>query len=324
MGFIERSKSIRMAAALVAAGSLGLATVASADELAPEAVIVGEEIAVVEAAACPDCPAGNTGMISLAVGIDFYDKYFFRGYTQQADGLQTQPWAEVAIQLVDNGDKPFGDVSLFIGTWNSLNSRHHGFGDDPATTGPRNWYESDFYAGVGTSLGWGVSASVSYIAYMYPNNEGRAGEGDTIGEIDLAFEYDDSEYLGDFALSPYALFAFEIHNGTGTDSAGNSSEAGYFEFGVEPGYTVLGDTDYPISLSVPMSLGVSMYDMYYGDNDLGWAQLGGVVSVPLSFIPSSYGSWSVAAGVYGIWQSAAIRTGTAWQPNFGAGLSFDY
>ncbi|MFP6663439.1 MAG: hypothetical protein VCC00_04485 [Deltaproteobacteria bacterium] len=308
----ERSKSARLTAAFVAAGSLALVGVAQADVAAGDAVIVGEEVVVVEAVECADCAAGNNGMVSISAGVDFSDKYFFRGYTQQIAGLQVQPWAEIGIQLVDNGAGHFGDVSLFFGTWNSINTK----GDEVlGGQSPHNWYESDFYAGISTSLGHGLSASVSYIAYTYPSTGGD------IGEIDIALSYDDSDLLGAFALSPYATFAFEIHR---DQTAFEGNNAGYFEFGIEPGCTVLENSDYPVSISTPVALGVSMYEGYFGDNDLGWGTVGAVASVPLAFVPAGYGDWSVAAGVYGIWQSAAIRTGSAWQPNFGMGISMDY
>jgi hypothetical protein len=308
----ELSKSARLTAALVAAGSLALVGVAQADVAAPEAVIVGEEIVVVEAVVCADCPAGNNGMISISAGVDLYDKYFFRGYTQQTKGLQVQPWAELGIQLVDNGDGAFGDVSLFIGTWNSVTSSGLGFGDAEDTRSPANFYESDFYVGVSTSLGAGVSASASYIVYAYPSSGGD------IGEVDIALSYDDSEHLGNFALSPYVLFAFE------TSNSFTDTDAGYFEFGIEPSYTLMENSDYPISISTPMALGVSMYEGYYGDNTAGWGTVGGAVSVPLAFVPAGYGDWSASGGVYGIWQSAAIRSGSAWQPNVGMGISMAY
>lgn len=320
---LARSKSALVA--VLAAGSLALAGAAQADEGAGEAVIVGEEIAVVETTACPDCPAGNTGMISLAAGVDFADKYFYRGYTQQTSGVQIQPWAELDIQLT-NHEGPFGDLTLFVGVWNSINSKGAGLFaggvNQPSTQDPSNWYESDFYVGLATSLGAGVSASVSYVGVFYPSVGGDALPGDR-GEIDLTLSYDDSDLLGDFSISPYVLFAFGIHN----FNFATGGDGGYVEIGGEPSYTI-GDGAYAPTLSLPFNIGFSLYDDYYGRNDVGWGQLGLAGSVPLGFVPASYGSWSASAGIYGIWQSAFVRdfagADRAWQPNFIFGISADY
>lgn len=316
------SKSFRLAVAMMTAGSLALAGTAQADEVVPgEAIIVGEEIIVVEEG-CADCPVGNNGFISIAGGVDLYDKYFFRGLTQQTGGLQAQPWAELSIQLVDNGEGPFQNVALFAGAWSSLNSKDlmlYDDGNKEATQRPMPLYELDLYVGVSASLGAGFTASVSYVNYLYPNSGTT-----TIQELDLGLSYDDSEHLGAFALSPYVLLAFEVAGGgSGINGDKNGS---YLEIGAEPGYTFNEDGSTPITVSTPIAFGMAIgEDYYYGGNTLGFASIGGSVSAPLSFIPAGYGDWSVWSGITGVWQAAGIRTAdTAWKPNFGGGIAMEY
>lgn len=313
------SKSFRLAVAMMTAGSLALAGTAQADEVVPgEAIIVGEEIIVVEEG-CADCPVGNNGFISIAGGVDLYDKYFFRGLTQQTGGLQAQPWAELSIQLVDNGEGPFQNVALFAGAWSSLNSKDLMQYNQDATQSPMPLYELDLYVGVSASLGAGFTASVSYVNYLYPNSGTT-----TIQELDLGLSYDDSEHLGAFALSPYVLLAFEVAGGgSGINGDKNGS---YLEIGAEPGYTFNEDGSTPITVSTPIAFGMAIgEDYYYGGNTLGFASIGGSVSAPLSFIPAGYGDWSVWSGITGVWQAAGIRTAdTAWKPNFGGGIAMEY
>ncbi|HAC80035.1 MAG TPA: hypothetical protein DCG06_07050 [Deltaproteobacteria bacterium] len=319
MKSLKTGKSFRFAVAMMAAGSLAMAGAAQADEVVPgEAVIVGEEIVVVEEG-CADCPVGNNGFITIAGGVDLYDKYFFRGLTQQTAGLQAQPWAEIAIQLVDNGEGPFQNVSFFVGTWASLNSKDLGFGNLDATQNPAPLYELDLYVGVSASLGAGFTASVSYVNYLYPNNGFS-----TIQELDLGISFDDSEHLGAFALSPYALFAFEVAGGS--SGINGNKNGSYLEIGAEPGYTFNEDGSTPITVSAPISMGMAIGEDYvYGGNTVGFASLGLAGSAPLSFVPAGYGDWSVWTGITGIWQAAAIRTGGSdWKPNFGAGISMEY
>jgi hypothetical protein len=262
---------------------------------------------------------GNNGFITIAGGVDLYDKYFFRGLTQQTAGLQAQPWAEIAIQLVDNGEGPLQNVSFFVGTWASLNSKDLGFGNLDATQNPAPLYELDLYVGVSASLGAGFTASVSYVNYLYPNNGFS-----TIQELDLGISFDDSEHLGAFALSPYALFAFEVAGGS--SGINGNKNGSYLEIGAEPGYTFNEDGSTPITVSAPIALGMAIgEDYYYGGDTLGFASLGLSGAAPLSFVPAGYGDWSVWTGITGIWQAAAIRTGGSdWKPNFGAGISMEY
>ena len=325
MKSLKTGKSFRFAVAMMAAGSLAMAGVAQADEVVPgEAVIVGEEVVVVEEG-CADCPVGNNGFISIAGGVDLYDKYFFRGITQQTAGLQAQPWAELSIQLVDNGNGPFQNVAIFAGTWASLNSKDLTFGNQDAPQNPSPLYELDLYVGVSASLGAGFTASVSYVNYLYPNL-GVA----TIQEVDLGFSYDDSEALGAFAMSPYVLLAFEVANGvSGINADKNGS---YLEIGAEPGYTFNQDGSTPVTVSAPIALGMAIgQDYFYRGDTLGFASIGGSISAPLSFIPAGYGDWSVWSGITGVWQSAGARASSrpgngdnAWKPNFGGGISMEY
>jgi hypothetical protein len=319
MKSVKFGKSFRLAVAMMAAGSLAMAGVSQADEVVPgEAVIVGEEIVVVEEG-CADCPVGNNGFITIAGGVDLYDKYFFRGLTQQTGGMQAQPWGELAIQLVDNGEGPFQNVSFFVGTWASLNTKDLMYANLPALETPTPLYELDIYLGVSASLGAGFTASVSYINYLYPNSDIT-----TIQELDLGFSYDDSEHLGAFALSPYVLLAFEVAGGgSGINQDKNGS---YLEIGAEPGYTFNEDGSTPVTVSAPIALGMAIgQDYYYGGDTLGFASIGGSVSAPLAFVPAGYGDWSVWTGITGVWQAATIRTGgTGWKPNFGGGIAMEY
>ncbi len=292
-------------AALVA---LGLAvSPAFADEIEAEEVIVGEEIVAPPAEPCPEC-AVNNGSVSIAIGNDMTNAYFFRGILQQKTGFIWQPWGEVSFGLYEAGadsDSAVSDVSLTIGTWNSIHT-------DQITgaqngSGPGNWYESDFYAGIGMGMANGIGAGVTYVAYMSPNNAFG-----TVQEIDLDISYDDSDlYDGEmqnlgFGLNPYGLIAFEVDK----SRFGDRDDTGiYAEVGVEPSVTVMGDSEYPLTIGMPLTMGMSV-DNYYlprtlpnganpGDDWFGFASAGLGLGVPLAFIPARYGSFS--AGVAGQW-----------------------
>src|SRR5690606_20123783 len=117
--------------------------------------------------------------------------------------------------------------------------------------------------------------------------------------VALGLAYDDSELLGAWAMAPTATFAFETSN-----TSFGSQKGGYGEFTLEPGLELslpMDDAgDYPVTASVPLAVGYSLYD-YYNDGvvDVIWGvcTFGLSASVPLAFVPSDFGAWSLGAAV---------------------------
>lgn len=286
---------------IAAFAALGLvATPAIADEIEAEEVIVGEEVVAPPAEPCPEC-AVNNGSVSFAIGNDVTNMYFFRGILQEKTGFIWQPWGEVSFAFYDaeSEDDVLQDVSLNLGTWNSVHTKQTGSPNDG--NGPGNWYESDLMAGVSMGLNNGLGAGVTYVAYMSPNNAFG-----TIQEIDLDVSYDDSGLYGGqmkdlgFNISPYMLWAFELDK-----NRFGQKEGIYMEIGAEPSVTVMQNSDYPVTVGVPMNVGLSL-DNYYlpndnpdgsnpGDDVFGYATVGIGVGVPLAFIPPRLGQFSVGA-----------------------------
>src|SRR4029079_11543311 len=67
---------------------------------------------------------------------------------------------------------------------------------------------------------------------------------------------------------------------------------------LKPSYTVLGDTKFPVTLSVPMSAAFYLTDEFQGgDSGFAYATIGIGASVPLSFIPEKFGAWSVSGSL---------------------------
>lgn len=285
------------------------AVAAQADEIEAEEVIVGEEIVAPPAEPCPECDINN-GSVSFAIGNDMTNAYFFRGILQEKNGFIWQPWGQVTFDVYEAADESelLSNVSVMLGTWNSVHTaqtRTPNTSTPRDGTGPANWYESDIQAGVGVGLNNGLGAGVTYVAYMSPNDSFG-----TVQEIDLDLSYDDSGlYGGDlqnlgFNISPYLLWAFEVDK-----TRFGKDEGIYMEIGAEPSVTVMGDTDYPVTIGVPLTVGLSL-DNYYlpndrpngsnpGDDVFGYGSAGIGLEVPLAFIPARLGQFS--AGVSGEW-----------------------
>ncbi|MEX0775273.1 MAG: TorF family putative porin [Phycisphaeraceae bacterium] len=234
----------------------------------------------------------NTGRISLSAGVDAVTEYIFRGVVQENQGAMLQPYASVSFSLFQ-GQGAVQDISLVTGIWNSFHTDPTGFSGA--------WYEADLSAGVAVKFLEKFTASIAYIWYTYPDANLTSYD-----EIDLKLAYDDTGMLPEIAgqqisLQPYVLLAFELNDPDGVPSA--REEAQYLEIGVAPSFTFGGVAqDYPITLSLPVAIGLS-WDGYYpdpagGSSDFfGFISGGAVVSVPLAFIPSDFGQWNAHAGV---------------------------
>jgi hypothetical protein len=281
-GGLSRSR-VRSALTLAAVLILGAGELAWAQTPAPPA---GQ--AAPAAPAAP--PAPNTGRLSVSAGVDWTTAYFFRGIKQETDDLILQPYGELTLKLVD-GAGALTSLSLTGGIWNSLHSGASG-SDSPTASDPKFWYELDGYFKLSAVLFEDLTASVIYTAYLSPNNVFN-----TVQEIALGLGYNDAKLLGPFALNPSILVAFEFD---GQADAG-ADKGIYAQIGIAPAYTLLADSAYPLTLTVPLAVGLSLGDYYeFGtgsDDTFGYFSAGATLSVPLAFVPAEFGKWVVRGGV---------------------------
>jgi hypothetical protein len=276
------------------------------------AALVSPAMAQEEAA-----PAGpNTGAVSFSMGVDFTTAYFFRGIVQENQGLIYQPWADATFQLTDS-------LSVYLGTWNSIHDNATAAGNQ------EQWYESDFFVGASYSISECLSADVSYIWLYSPGGGGEFSQ-----EVNIGLSYDDSGLWGDGfdGLQPAILVGIETSGGSdmGTD------KGTYLELGISPSFTVVESASSPITLTIPVTVGLG-WDYYEGLNDatgvleddtFGYLDIGLDFSMPLSFVPAQFGSWEAAAGVHFLFlgdSAENINTSTAWgNPGQGVGSGDDF
>lgn len=254
-------------------------------------------------------PKPNRGRVAFSLGMDFTTAYFFRGILQERDGFIWQPYGGVGFTLFEGSDEDVIDNLVFnLGSWNSVQSKQ----TLASGSGPANWYESDIIVGFTLGLADMLTANVSYIAYTYPN-----GAFPTVQELDASLSLNDSEWLGAFALYPSMTWAFEVDN-----TAFGPDEGIYLQLGVRPSVTLAEEAEYPLTLALPLTLGLSVSDYYEegpgGDDDtFGYFDAGIVASVPLAFIPSDYGAWSASASF-----DVLAFSGTLARANRGDGTFF--
>ena len=260
------------------------------------------------AAPCPEPEASgpNTGNVSLALQNDFTTAYYFRGILQENDDMIWQPSLGIAWKLYSSEDGPLRALSVGVGLWNSVHSDHTG----SSGGGANAWYEADIYPSLSLAWAGGVTTSVSYIWYVSPNNAFNTTE-----EVDLVIAFDDSPYLDKFALKPSLTLAFETKGGAFQDFLGingDGHDTGSLAIlAIAPSYGFELSDDYTLTLTMPVTVALSMDDYYEDahDNDtFGYASLGLTANIPLAFIPSEYGTWSVTNGINVLFLNEALES----------------
>src|SRR5262245_26729800 len=262
----------------------------------------------------------NTGRVSLGLGADWASAYYFRGIANvQNGGSNIQPYAEIGFKLLENTG-PLTSLVITPGIWNNFQ-----YGDDGRLvepSDPRFWFESDLYTKL-TATWWEVfTTGITYTYYTSPNDSFTS-----YADVGLSFGLNDAKWLGDFALNPSLLFAFETK---GEALVSDDNKGIYLGIGLAPGYTFLADTRNPINVSLPMTAGFSVKDYYTvnGQNQTwGYFSGGPLVTVPLKFIPADFGSWSLRAGVQLLFLNSnlkTVNTGDSFSPIGNIGLTMTY
>ena len=263
----------------------------------------------------------NTGRVSLGLGADWASAYYFRGIANvQNGGSNVQPYAEVGFKLLDNVG-PLSTLVLTPGIWNNFQYGEDGRLVDPSD--PRFWFESDLYMKLTATWGEVFTTGVIYTYYTSPNDSFT-----TYADVGLSFGLNDAQWLGDFALNPSLLFAFETK---GEALASEDGDKGiYMGIGLAPGYTFFADSPHPITVSAPMTFGFSVKDYYTvnGKNQtFGYFSGGPLFTVPLKFIPADFGSWSLRAGVQFLVLNSnlkTVNTDDSFVPIGNVGLTLTY
>lgn len=245
--------------------------------LALSAVIlcgVGVGSAMAQAAPAPAKP--NGGAITLTSGLDVPSVYYFRGIRQEANPKLTLfPYGDGGIALF-SGNGAIKSASVNFGLWNSLH------GGSTGSEGPSKQmhYEEDFYSTFTLGLTKGMSVGATYTAYTYPN-QGAA----PVKEVSLKLAQAGK-------IAPYGVVAFEL---SGQADAG-TKKGTYLELGVAPNWPI----GHGLTFAIPAKVGLSLrnyYETANGDQKFGFFDLGGLLTVPITAIPPSFGAWNVHGGV---------------------------
>ena len=220
----------------------------------------------------------NLGALTFTGGLDAPTLYFFRGIRQEVKpSITLWPYGDIGLALY-SGNGGMKSVGVNVGVWNSLQTGSSG------SKGPtaRLHYQEDFYTTLALGFGGGVGLATTFTARTSPN-----GMFDTIREMSLKLT---KAHMG----NPYALVAFELSD---KGQADNGSKKGtYLELGAGPSWALRKDGP---TLAIPVKVGLSLKNYYESgtvDNKFGFFDVGGLLTMPLKFVPRRFGAWNIHGG----------------------------
>lgn len=254
-------------------------------------------LGIVTSAARADIPAGptsdtssgNTGALHANAGLEFKTADFFRGIRQPENSPIFQPYVDLHLNVVNQGDFHLG---AYAGTRGSGAEKSH-------SGAPLTYYESDVLAGA--EMTWqNFRVAVGYTSYHSPN-----GSFATVADVGARVEIDDAAWMRGagvpLGLNPHVAVYREIldqNAGTSVRSQPGKQNT-YVEVGIRPEVTcdlnVAGIKH--ITFGLPVTLGMSP-DNYYSltptakSNAFGFTNVGVAGSIPLP-LPASWGQWDL-------------------------------
>jgi hypothetical protein len=316
---------------IAAAAMLGLSSLSTALAGTETATADGKE------AKAPVTPCPVT-YITGDFGVTFTSEYISRGIVEadQTKGVIAQPYLDLYFKLY-TGTGFIDSVSAQLSFWADVGSNHSTAASNAAA---RDWYEFDWDPGISVTFLTNFTLLTQYFEFDSPATVFNAAR-----SIDANLTYNDSAWwtepmlaAGSFSLHPHVTVLYELGGETGNGltpgAAGivipnvdhhgvvkNGFTGGhgwYYELGIAPSYTFLPKATYPITLSIPATVGLGDAGMYLGNN-FGYFSVGPSVSVPLAFIPSGFGSWTLTAAYTYYYEGTTVRAFDA--PPLGSGAN---
>ena len=266
-------------------------------------------VAVTSTATHPLHAEDAPSRIHALVSFEFANEYVTpRGMLVRDKGLTVQPLFLTFTSLY-KGDSFINDVTLVGGVWNDLGtsgvSVHPPFGSSPKTP----WTEIDPIGGFSFGLGKNFKLDITYTAFAE-----QILDIGTSHHLETKLSFDDTSYLGAFALHPSITLWQEL-DGKATDAAlpggviklppvnkaanhpaPNSSH--YFDLAVAPGYAF--KDFHGLKIEAPTRI-LMPDERFYGDfyaksSTVAIFETGLKASFPINFMPSGLGHWSGHVG----------------------------
>ncbi len=234
-------------------------------------------------------PEPPESRVHLLINLEVSDHYITpRGLNVENQGVVFQPLALIFWDLYSSKTGFLNDVSLTTGVWNSWHTRKSG-------ADPGQWNEIDPISGLTFKFANDWTFDAFYTAFCSQTNSYP-----TSTNLDLKLTYHD-HFLGDFSINPYVEWFKEIsQKATVSLVPSEQHESYYFSLGIDPTFS---SKRCPVKVELPTYINLvgshfyQKFDGSGGGSGLAVFSTELKLSVPLSFIPKGYGSWTFYAGV---------------------------
>ncbi|MGN6627806.1 MAG: hypothetical protein ACTHLN_14405 [Tepidisphaeraceae bacterium] len=245
--------------------------------LAAAAASVGFATTAVRADDATTAPAPKK--ISFSGGFDFSSHFVSFGGDVWGGGYDASPFSPKSVMFAHGTVTAnlTDAAAVFVNVWSDLNDNVHS-----PIGGPIQ--EIDLNVGATYTLG-NFTFGATYAYWQFGGGAEKAIEGS------ITYADKDTFFTG-FSINPSVLAHYRFD----TEGDLNEHNACVIQFGINPTYTFFTDSQYPLTVSVPMQAGY-FTDPYQGGKGAGFGYLDTGVSatVPLAFIPAEYGAWSASA-----------------------------
>lgn len=234
-------------------------------------------------------PAPEEPWVHALFQLDISDHYITpRGLNVENEGVIFQPLFLVFWNLYSDKDAGFlTDVSLTTGVWSSIHT--HESGADPGY-----WNEFDPILGLTFKFAGGFTLDTTFTSF-----ESMVDSYPTSTHFEAKLSFDDSKYLGKFALNPWIAFWQELdEKATVVFDTSTSDSTFYFTIGIKPSFKLKNFTfEFPTYINLVDDDFYQQFDGSPGGSGLAVFSTGMKVSVPLTFVPKDLGFWTAYAGV---------------------------
>lgn len=238
--------------------------------------------------------SANPGRVHVLGNLGAGNGDYFRGAFDDVptDELVVGPDLALAFELLEDGRGLADRLALTLGTQNNFADQVQPTDD----TDLESWYESNNFIALTAELDGGWTAGLTYTVYSSPNDVSG-----TAHELALAAKYRlDRLPIG---LAPQVKLALPLESG---------DDGLFAQLALAPTLSEIGSERYPLTVFAPLTLGVG-FDDYYGPGTgtTGYASVGLAASMPLAFVPSDFGNWSISGGIDLLVRDQVIADGGA-------------
>lgn len=206
--------------------------------------------------------------------VDFKTQYISFGVVLQDEGVTIQPMLALRYTFFDKNldqseDSFINNVTGFISSWNDISTNK----DLSGPTSPYPYFtEADLVTGVSVTFNDRFNLTTSLTELNSPAGAFRPG-----AFLKAVLSMDDTGMYGDnFALKPQFLLIYEI---PWEGQIGLQPDAFMFEPGLTPTYTFGADSGFPVTLSVPMRVGLG--NKFYDGETYGFFSIGPEFTLPI-------------------------------------------